>query len=260
MTSTSPAMHRMTGMSAQAYLNLGLRWEYDSNLTGNSSEHDPCPSLTVTPTAPCTWMANIIDLKKTPDTRDFGPRVGFVYGPFGKGNTVIRGGYGIYYDRIILEAGAEELVQNDRALTVTQYGGSSAPHLLCLARLASTYVLRPKPASSPELLRSQPLQWSAPDGRHRNPCHGPGRASPSLPAILARPATTSGERLDHLRGRSARLCITANYRPPAAQHNIHFAIYSLPRQNHPAQSPIRSAESPITSRSFNRRLSPGTTG
>ncbi len=105
-------------------LNLGLRWEYDSNLTGNSSAHDPCPNLTSTPTVPCTWMANIINLKKNPDTKDFGPRVGFVYSPFGKGKTVIRGGYGIYYDRIILEAGAEELVQNDRALTVTQYGGS----------------------------------------------------------------------------------------------------------------------------------------
>jgi hypothetical protein len=105
-------------------LNLGLRWEYDSNLTGNSSAHDPCPNLTSTPTVPCTWMANIINLKKNPDTKDFGPRVGFVYSPFAKGSTVIRGGYGIYYDRIILEAGAEELVQNDRALTVTQYGGS----------------------------------------------------------------------------------------------------------------------------------------
>ena len=106
-------------------LNLGLRWEYDSNLTGNSSEHDPCPSLSVEPTKPCTWMANIIDLKKTPDKKDFAPRVGFVYNPFGKGQSVIRGGYGIYYDRIILEAGAEELVQNDRALTVTQFAGSS---------------------------------------------------------------------------------------------------------------------------------------
>ncbi len=105
-------------------LNLGLRWEYDSNLTGNSSAHGPCPSLTTQPSQPCTWMANVINLKKTPDLKDFGPRVGFVFDPIGKGTTVLRGGYGIYYDRIILEAGAEDLVQNDRALTVTQYAGS----------------------------------------------------------------------------------------------------------------------------------------
>jgi Carboxypeptidase regulatory-like domain/TonB dependent receptor len=105
-------------------LNLGLRWEYDSNLTGTSSAHDPCPNLTTVPTIPCTWMANVIDLKKHPDTKDFSPRVGFAYDPFGMGKTVVRGGYGIYYDRIILESGAEELVQNDRALTVTQYAGS----------------------------------------------------------------------------------------------------------------------------------------
>lgn len=111
-------------ISPRLTLNLGLRWEYDSNLTGNSSEHDPCPSLTSEPTKPCTWIANLIDLKKKPDTKDFAPRLGFVYDLIGKGKTVARGGYGIYYDRIILEAGAEELVQNDRALTVTQYAGS----------------------------------------------------------------------------------------------------------------------------------------
>jgi hypothetical protein len=70
-------------------------------------------------------MANVIDLKKYPDTKDFGPRVGFTWDPFGHGKTVLRGGYGIYYDRIILETGAEERVQNDRALAVTQYAGSS---------------------------------------------------------------------------------------------------------------------------------------
>lgn len=106
-------------------LNLGLRWEYDSNLTGTSSAHDPCPNLTSVASQPCTWMANVIDLKKSPDKKDFGPRVGFVYDLFGNGNTVLRGGYGIYYDRIILEAGSYELVQNDRALTVTQYAGSA---------------------------------------------------------------------------------------------------------------------------------------
>lgn len=133
-------------VSSHLTLNLGLRWEYDSNLTGNSSAHDPCPNLTQVPTAPCTWMANVIDLKKYPDKKDFGPRVGFVYDPLGKGTSVIRGGYGIYYDRIILEAGAEELVQNDRALTVTQYAGSecNSPYVpggpslnACFAPMAS---------------------------------------------------------------------------------------------------------------------------
>lgn len=112
-------------VSPRLTLNLGLRWEYDSNLTGNSSAHDPCPNLTQQPTHPCTWMANVINLKKNPDKKDFGPRVGFIFDPLGHGKTVLRGGYGIYYDRIILESGAEELVQNDRALTVTQFAGSS---------------------------------------------------------------------------------------------------------------------------------------
>jgi hypothetical protein len=106
-------------------INAGLRWEYDSNLTGDSSQHNPCPNLTSIPTTPCVWMANVIDLKKTPDKADFGPRVGFIYDPFHQGKSVIRGGYGIYYDRIILETGAEELVQNDRALAVKEYNGST---------------------------------------------------------------------------------------------------------------------------------------
>ena len=105
-------------------LNLGLRWEYDSNLTGTSSAHQPCPNLTSQPSNPCTWMANVIDLKKSTDKKDFSPRIGFAFDPYGTGKTVFRGGYGIYYDRIILETGSEELVQNDRALTVTQFAGS----------------------------------------------------------------------------------------------------------------------------------------
>ena len=112
-------------LTSKLTLNLGLRWEYDSDATGQSSAHAPCPNLTTTPTAPCTWMANVLPLHKDPDGKDFGPRVGFVYDPFGHGRTAIRGGYGIYYDRITLEAGSKELVQNDRALTVTQYAGST---------------------------------------------------------------------------------------------------------------------------------------
>jgi hypothetical protein len=159
-------------------LNLGLRWEYDSNLTGNSSAHDPCPSLTVEPTKPCTWMANEINLKKTPDKKDFGPRVGFVFDPRGNGKTVVRGGYGIYYDRIILEAGAEELVQNDRALTVTQFAGSScsSPYVpgppslgACFAPLASFAAGTPtlaSPFSGPHQTGGVGILAMGPDAHH----------------------------------------------------------------------------------------------
>lgn len=117
--------------------NLGLRWEYDSDLTGTSSDHDPCPNLTTIPTKPCVWTANVIDLKKHPDTKNFGPRVGFTFDPFNHGTTVVRGGYGIYYDRIILETGAQERVQDDRALAVMQYAGSacSNPNIPALPSL-----------------------------------------------------------------------------------------------------------------------------
>ncbi len=112
-------------LSSRLTLNLGLRWEYDSNATGQSAAHAPCPNLTSVPTQPCTWMANVLPLHKDPDANNVGPRVGFVYDPWGRGRTAIRGGYGIYYDRITLEAGSKELLQNDRALTVTQYAGST---------------------------------------------------------------------------------------------------------------------------------------
>jgi Carboxypeptidase regulatory-like domain/TonB dependent receptor len=105
-------------------LNLGLRWDFDTDATGTSSPYGPCPNLTEVPTSPCVWMANVIDLRHHPDKRNFGPRVGFAYDPFGQGKTVLRGGFGIFYDRIVFEVPGYERVQDDRALTINQYSGS----------------------------------------------------------------------------------------------------------------------------------------
>jgi hypothetical protein len=105
-------------------LNLGLRWDFDTDATGTSSPYGPCPNLTEVPTSPCVWMANVIDLHHHPDKKNFGPRVGFAYDPFGQGKTVIRGGFGIYYDRIVFEVPGYERVQDNRALTINQYSGS----------------------------------------------------------------------------------------------------------------------------------------
>ncbi|HXM07429.1 MAG TPA: TonB-dependent receptor, partial [Candidatus Acidoferrum sp.] len=57
-------------------LNLGLRWDFDTDATGTSAPYGPCPNLTEVPTSPCVWMANVIDLHHHPDRKNFGPRIG----------------------------------------------------------------------------------------------------------------------------------------------------------------------------------------
>jgi len=72
-------------VSPRFTLNLGLRYEYQRN---------PDP-INVNPLLP-TQTAQKVD-----DRDNYGPRVGFAYDVTGDGKTSVRGGWGVYYGRVI---------------------------------------------------------------------------------------------------------------------------------------------------------------
>jgi len=104
-------------------LNLGLRWESDDVL-GQASNLHPCSSLTVADNT-CNFVENVLGNHPGRDLKQFGPRVGFVWDPLKRGQTVIRGGYGIYYDRVVTEVPLLEALLNGRILPLAAFGGSN---------------------------------------------------------------------------------------------------------------------------------------
>src|SRR5262249_10557315 len=72
-------------LSPRVTLNLGLRWDY---------QQLPDPQIANLPALPGSSQF-------PSDKKDFGPRVGLAWDLTGRGKSVVRGGYGIYYGRII---------------------------------------------------------------------------------------------------------------------------------------------------------------
>ena len=86
-------------------LNLGLRWERfgaPSEDHGVLAQFTNISSCNVTTDFNCIANAQTNPVSRMWKTRngDFGPRIGFAWDPQGKGKMAVRGGYGIYYDRI----------------------------------------------------------------------------------------------------------------------------------------------------------------
>jgi hypothetical protein len=94
-------------------LNLGLRYELDTNTKNVANFKDINPILTP-----------FLSGKRERDRNNFGPRVGFNWDPWSDGKTSVHGGYGIYYDRIVLEVPLLERLLDGRALGIEVRDGS----------------------------------------------------------------------------------------------------------------------------------------
>ncbi|HKW56536.1 MAG TPA: TonB-dependent receptor [Candidatus Acidoferrum sp.] len=91
-------------ITSKLTLNLGLRWERfgapseDHGIIAQFTNFGSCSLLV----ASCVAAARVGPAPRMWNTNnhDFGPRIGFAWDPMGQGKMAIRGGYGIYYDRI----------------------------------------------------------------------------------------------------------------------------------------------------------------
>ncbi len=101
--------------------NLGLRW--DANI-GNLPRQDGNRTIQLLqrlnhPLARAITGDPEKLRRTTPNWKEFQPRVGFAYDPTGNGKTVIRGGYGIFFDQLFQNLTLFSLTQSNPELFQT---------------------------------------------------------------------------------------------------------------------------------------------
>ena len=83
-------------------LNLGVRWDANIGLLTDQTTNRTIEVLRLLddPRAREITADNDRLSRKTPSWKEFQPRLGFAYDPEGNGRSVIRGGYGVFFDQI----------------------------------------------------------------------------------------------------------------------------------------------------------------
>lgn len=81
-------------------LNLGLRWDANINILIDQTQNRTMRILSQLNEERARALTTDDLSRTTPSYREFQPRVGFAYDLRGDGRTVIRGGYGVFYDQV----------------------------------------------------------------------------------------------------------------------------------------------------------------
>jgi len=130
-------------VSPRFTLNLGLRYEYNSVLHGDLIQNFDIATL--------TFGALGAGLYK-PDHHDFGPRVGFSWDPHGSGKTVIRGGFGIFFNPQLTGAALSLAGNYQQGFNVNVFSlaGFFGPPTICTPPFPnSPYLSYPVPSPLP---------------------------------------------------------------------------------------------------------------
>lgn len=108
--------------SPRLTFNLGLRYEYEA------LPKPQIPNFRVTsPQAPDQALRNFSPTAKFPnDHNNFGPRIGFAYDMTGDGRNSLRGGFGVYYGRLI-NSTISNAITNTGIPGISQISTSVAP-------------------------------------------------------------------------------------------------------------------------------------
>lgn len=237
-------------------LTLGLRWEYQAPVnelygrlvninmgTNFSSFTTLCATPPSTPTSGGSCVAGSSvglpnSLVKT-DPHEFQPRLGFAWRPFPKHSTVVRGGYGVYYNTSVYQSIAQSMSQQSPlSYTVSDSSVTAATLGLPLLTLANGF---------PQLSPQRVSNYAIDPNFHLGYLHyWQVSIQQSLPAAMVTTLTYNGNKGTHqpeefipnsTPGLNAYPCVTAGtcpsnmiYHTSGGNSNLELASAQLQRR------------------------------